>query len=383
LKKAKVKQSINYCDTVIYFGKKIESSGSFFGIMEYRKLAGMSGELYIPMNHKFKRYLSWNIMSGTYQILVNIFKQQGNYKEAFNLNAIHEGLKDSIEKFQKRTEILDLQYKYQSRQKDDQIKLLSQENQLQGYKINQNRLMLFTVIVISALLSLVFILLLRQNRIKSSRKVTEFKQRLLRSQMNPHFIFNSLTSIQHFIVQQDDIKASVYLSRFSDLVRNILSNSHVELITLEEEINTIENYLELQKLRFPDRFEYKISINEKLNPESVQLPPMLTQPFVENAIEHGFKKFEDKGVISLVFNSKQDFLIISITDNGIGRKRSHELKSNQEKDHKSMATLITTERIKTINKKLKRRIHFEIVDLKDENGNATGTKVVFEIPLLL
>jgi sensor histidine kinase YesM len=237
------------------------------------------------------------------------------------------------------------------------------------------------VAAISVLLLFVLILLLRQNRINSGRKVAEFKQRLLRSQMNPHFIFNSLTSIQNFILQHDDIKASVYLSRFSDLVRNILSNSLVEMITLEEEINTIENYLELQIIRFPEKFEYKINIDESLNLESINLPPMLTQPFIENAIEHGFKHIEHKGQIDLNFIKNADYVVIQISDNGIGRQKSREMKSQEEKDHQSMATLITTERIVTISKKLKQKIHFEIIDIKDETGKVAGTKVIFKIPM--
>ena len=197
-------------------------------------------------------------MSGAYQMLMQITIQQRKYENALDISRSLEQIKDSIVNFQKRTKILELQYKYQSIQKDDQIRLLSQENQIQNFKISRNRIVLFSIAAISILLLLILILIFRQNRIKSARKVAEFKQRLLRSQMNPHFIFNSLTSVQNFILQQDDIKASVYLSRFSDLVRNILNNSQVELISLEEEISTVENYLELQKIRFPERFDYTI-----------------------------------------------------------------------------------------------------------------------------
>jgi sensor histidine kinase YesM len=376
-------QSELYCDSVIYFGEKIDSSGSFYGIAKYSKLLGMSGEHYIPMNNEFKRFLAWRIMAGAYQILMHISELQEEYRNALQINIQLNEINDSIANFQKRTEILDILHKYQAEQKDDEITLLSQENQIQSYKIGRSRLILFSVIAISILLLFILILVLRQNRIKSERKVAEFKQRLLRSQMNPHFIFNSLTSVQNFILQHDDIKASVYLSRFSDLVRNILSNSLVELITLEEEINTIENYLELQKIRFPEKFEYSINMDESLNPESIALPPMLTQPFIENAIEHGFKHIEHKGQIDINFINNSDHVVIHISDNGIGRQKSHEMKSQQEKDHPSMATLITTERIRTINKKLKKKIHFEIIDLKDKKGKGTGTKVIFKTPVLI
>jgi sensor histidine kinase YesM len=201
--------------------------------------------------------------------------------------------------------------------------------------------------------------------------------------MNPHFIFNSLTSVQNLILQKDEIKASVYLSRFSDLVRNILKHSQVELISLEEEISTVENYLELQKIRFPERFDYIINLDEQLNPENISVPPMLAQPFIENAIEHAFKRLDTKGHIIVSILKKSDSFIMEIKDNGIGRQKAQALRNHLEKDHKPMATLITKERIKTINKKIKKEIYFDIIDLKDDLGKATGTKIIFQIPLSL
>ena len=376
-------KSVEFCDSTIYFGSQIDSLSAFYGIRDYSRLLGMSGELYIPLNKHYKRFLAWKVMSGAYQILMRIREQQGQYKNALGINVKLNSINDSIANFQKRTEILDLQYKYQAQQKDDQITLLSQENQIQSFKIDRNKLILFSVTAISILLLFVLILILRQNRIKSEGKVAEFKQKLLRSQMNPHFIFNSLTSVQNFILQHDDIKASVYLSRFSDLVRNILNSSQVELITLEEELNTVENYLELQKIRFPEKFEYSIKVDKNLDVESTNIPPMLIQPFIENAIEHGFKRIKYQGQIEISLMKNSGCLNIQISDNGIGRKKSQKTKTQQEKEHQSMATLITTERIKTINKKIKNKIHFKIIDLKDGAGIEKGTKVDFEIPLTL
>ncbi|MHC1778571.1 MAG: histidine kinase [Lentimicrobium sp.] len=373
-------KSAVYCDSTIYFGTQIDSLSSFYGIREYSRLLGMSGELYIPLNKQYKRFLAWKVMAGAYQILMRIWEQQGEYRNALHVNIQLNRINDSIANFQKRTEILDLQYRYQAEQKDDEIKLLSQENQIQSFKISRSRLILFSVIAISVLLLFILILVLRQNRIKSGRKVAEFKQRLLRSQMNPHFIFNSLTSIQNFILQQDDIKASIYLSRFSDLVRNILNNSQEEFINLEAEISTIENYLELQKIRFPDKFDYTIEVDERINPESLLIPPMLAQPFIENSIEHGFKHKTARGQIMVQYSINNGSLIYSVTDNGIGRQRAQEILQQENKDHKSLATAITLERIQVINKKIKQKINFEIIDLKDEKGAAAGTSVVFRFP---
>ena len=222
---------------------------------------------------------------------------------------------------------------------------------------------------------------LRSKRFKAEHEKTQLRQRLLRSQMNPHFIFNSLASVQNFIVKQDDTKASIYLSRFSELVRSILNNSLEEQITLEQELSTIENYLELQKVRFPEKFDYHIHVDDHLDQENIFVPPMLAQPFIENAIEHGIKHRATKGNISISYTRKGHGLTFAIEDDGIGRKKAGELRQKFDKDHKSLATSITQERIKVINRKLRHKITMEIVDLKDEQGEARGTRVAFGMPV--
>jgi len=368
-----------YCDSVLYFGKKIDSSGSFYGIREYLKLLGISGEIYMPTTNAFKRYYAWKMMAQAYSLLVEIHQSHDMYKKAFEINNLYTSIQDSIVGYQKRKEILDLQYKYQSTQKDNQILLLSQENQLQSLKISQNRFILLAVGVVIVLVVLILLLILRQSKIRSREQVTEFKQKLLRSQMNPHFIFNSLTSVQNFIITHDEIKASVYLSRFSDLVRSILNNSMVEQITLEEEIATIENYLELQKVRFADKFDYSIEVDETITPENILIPPMLAQPFIENSIEHGFKNMKTKGCILIRFKMDKDKILYEVEDDGIGRQKARKILNKLDKDHKSLATTITIERIKVLNKKLHRKISMNIEDLKNNEGKAIGTKVVFAV----
>ncbi|MBN1198598.1 MAG: histidine kinase [Bacteroidales bacterium] len=373
-------RALKYCDSVIFYGLKIDSSGSFFGIPKYSKLMALGAELYIPLTSGYKRYIAWGFMHQAYQLKIRIFESQGRYKEAFLTDKTCSAINDSIVGFQKRKEILDLEYKYQTGQKDDQITMLYQQNQLQSLKLNQNRLILFSVIGMGVLSVLVMFLLIRQNRARAREQVAEFRQKLLRSQMNPHFIFNSLTSIQHFILKQDAIKASIYLSRFSGLVRSILSHSLAEEITLEEELETMENYLVLQQVRFPDKFDFVIEVDPALDTEHFLIPPMLTQPFIENAIEHGIKPMKAQGKISIKIWHEKDYLVIEILDNGVGRKKAQELLKKHDPTHQSLATKLTAERISVLNKKLKKRkITFEITDLKDETGNATGTLVRFGI----
>ena len=164
-------------------------------------------------------------------------------------------------------------------------------------------------------------------------------------------------------------------------MRNILDSSDNEQIPLSKEIATIENYLELQKVRFTHKFDFLVNVDDHIDAENIFIPPMLAQPFIENAIEHGIKPMETKGLINLNIQLRNDTLTIEIEDNGIGRKKAGELLQKQDKDHKSMAIDITRQRIEVINRKSKNPIRFEIEDLVHENGEAAGTRVVFEVPV--
>jgi LytS/YehU family sensor histidine kinase len=263
---------------------------------------------------------------------------------------------------------------------EQQLAILEKDNDLKQAQIKQKNLVLFTTVSISLLLLTLIFIFYRQQRLKALQDKLLTEQRLFRSQMNPHFIFNSLASVQNFIVKQDDEKASIYLSRFSELVRSILKNSTQEQITLEEELTTIENYLELQKVRFPQKFDYSIEVDEKIDTENIFIPPMLAQPFIENSIEHGIKHKDSKGNIWVRLKLNDSKILYEVEDDGIGRKKAQEVLRKNDKDHKSMATTITLDRIKVLNKKFKKKIFMDIIDLKNDSNEATGTKVVFEIP---
>jgi len=258
---------------------------------------------------------------------------------------------------------------------------LARDNETKAFQLQRNQLALALVGAVSLLVVALGIFYFRQSRINAMHEKLLMEQRLLRSQMNPHFIFNSLASVQNFIVKQDDTKVSIYLARFSELVRSILNNSLEEQITLEQEVNTIENYLELQKVRFPEKFDYSVFVDERLDVENTFIPPMLAQPFIENAIEHGIKHKDEKGHISVRFAQKNGIMELIIEDDGVGRKKAHEIRMQYDKDHKSLATGITPDRIEVLNRKLKRKIIMEIIDLKDEQGEARGTRVVFGVPV--
>jgi len=230
---------------------------------------------------------------------------------------------------------------------------------------------------------LLMISYLRRKRSMSEQKAVVIEQKLLRSQMNPHFIFNSLASIQNFIYKEKREEAGEYISRFSKLIRNILDNSREEYVPLEKEIETITHYLELQKLRYSGKFEYSIRTDSDIDPDNTWIPPMLAQPFIENSIEHGIKYKENTGHINIHFKLENQMIRFEVEDDGVGREEAKEIEILQNHTHRPLATSITQERLVIINKKLRNKIRMEIVDLKDGLGAGCGTRVTFGIPIII
>ncbi len=310
-----------------------------------------------------------------------LYKATGNYAKALEYSELRSSYDDSLKNLINQVEIRKVQIRLESEKLVQQLNLLEKDNLFKQTKLRKNSLIFLSVILLLLFVLLLFFIYFRQRRIRESQEKILLEQRLLRSQMNPHFIFNSLASVQNFIVKQDETKASIYLSRFSELVRSILNNSLEEQITLEREINTIQNYLELQKVRFPEKFDYSLHVDDSLDIENTFIPPMMAQPFIENAIEHGIKHKVIKGNISISFKRQNHYVELVVEDNGIGREKAKELLLRFDKDHKSLATSITLERIKVLNRKHKRKITLEIIDLKGEYGEAKGTRVVFQVPM--
>ncbi len=223
---------------------------------------------------------------------------------------------------------------------------------------------------------------MRQNTAELKQQTTELEMQALRAQMNPHFIFNSLNSINRFILQNNRLQASEYLTKFSRLVRLILLNSQSALITLENEIESVRLYLSLEALRFDDHFEYKLSVDPDLDISVLKVPSMIIQPYIENAIWHGLMHKKEKGQLDIELSQEEDHLYFKITDNGIGRRHSAALASKSATLHKSMGLGITARRIAMM-----RSGNFEgssvvINDLVNEDGSAAGTEVVIKIPVI-
>ncbi|MCI5054529.1 MAG: histidine kinase, partial [Flavobacteriales bacterium] len=222
-------------------------------------------------------------------------------------------------------------------------------------------------------------LLSENEKIRIKNDLLELEQKLLLTQMNPHFIFNSLNSIKYYILKNESMLAADYLSDFAHLMRMILDSSRQELISLEDEKKILEYYLKLERVRLKDKFEFDIQIDDELEQElgAVKIPPMLFQPFVENAVKHGFENKNTGGRLKIFMDYKDDDIIeVKIIDDGGGRKAS-----GVNKSHKSHAIDITSERVTLFNQSHHKGIHFRINDLK-ENDIPLGTEVIFELPLI-
>ncbi|MBS4061995.1 MAG: histidine kinase [Bacteroidetes bacterium] len=263
---------------------------------------------------------------------------------------------------------------------DQKIRALMQENELRKMRLNQSLLIFSTVAGAILLISMALLLFIQHRRNRAEQKSASMEQRLLRAQMNPHFLFNSLASIQNYIINEKSDEASLYLSRFSQLVRNVLDNSAEEFVSLENEVDAIQNYLELQKVRYAGKFDFKLLVDNQIDPEFTYIPPMLAQPFIENSIEHGIKHLETKGYIDIRFLLDDGLIRFEVEDNGVGREKAGIIEHRQNSHHRSLSTSITRERLLAIGQKIKKKIKLEIIDLKNKDGNACGTKVTFRIP---
>ncbi|MFY0625305.1 MAG: histidine kinase [Reichenbachiella sp.] len=318
----------------------------------------------------------------------NLYAQHGMLQEAFELQQGHMILRDSFFTLEKETQLQWAQTEFDVQQKKRDIEALSQQSTIQALQIKQRDQALFSVLIFGLMILSIIYFILKSRSNKRKRLQAELNQRIreselkaLRSQMNPHFLFNAMNSIQEYIMSNERKLAGKYLGKFADLMRIYLEHSKVNTITLNEEVKALSIYLELEKVRFEDTLIYEITIQDTLNKE-IQIPTLFIQPYVENAIKHGLlhKTGERKLSISIEKSDSNGSLICTVIDNGIGRKKSSEVNQMRNYGHKPFATEATKSRIELLNVDRKYPISEDIVDLVDENGEGIGTKVILNIP---
>jgi LytS/YehU family sensor histidine kinase len=217
----------------------------------------------------------------------------------------------------------------------------------------------------------------------TQQKMADVEMQALRAQMNPHFIFNCLNSINRYIVKSDQATASLYLTRFAKLIRLILDNSNTKNVILSNELEALKLYIEMEALRFDKKFTYSIVVDESVNTDSVEVPPLIIQPYVENAIWHGLLHKETDGYLRIsVAMISGNMIECVIEDNGIGREKANELKSKSATTRKSLGMKLTENRLSLLNKYAQLTASVDIIDLKSEDTSSEGTKVILRIPVL-
>ncbi|MCF8366783.1 MAG: histidine kinase [Bacteroidales bacterium] len=307
-----------------------------------------------------------------FRLLYEINLQLLNYKEAFRWNDSARALENLLRDTDVRKEMARLEAKYQTEKKEQQINLLTAENKISNQRMRLSWLFIgFLFLLIALVLALLFF-----RRKQAEFKQSELQQQLLLSQMNPHFIFNVMGSIQGYLYKNDSLKAADYLSRFASLSRSVLENSSQERISLKEEIEMLQNYIELERAGKENPFEVIFIIDPEMETEFIEIPPMLLQPFVENAIKHGLRDLDYPGKLILSFVEKPDSIAVEIVDNGRG------LTGTPASGHQSKALEIFRQRKKVIERRCKKELSFEFQNLHDHDTTKQGVRVFLQIPIL-
>ena len=278
--------------------------------------------------------------------------------------------------------LAELGTRFEVKEMADKNKLLQNENDVQKLKLQRKNILVIGTV--SALIALLVIgaLLFRQNKLRANQQKTELEQKQLRAQMNPHFIFNCLNSIQHFVVANDVKNANKYLSGFASLMRQTLENSKEGTITLSKEIAYLENYLALELMRFKDKFTASITCAEDIDTTAIKIPAMIIQPFIENAIRHGLCYLTEKeGRLEITFSLKGANLFCEIDDNGIGREQSQKLKMVSDIVYESQGMELTRQRLALVSKSHGSDYTIEVIDKKSRSGEPQGTTIIIKFPI--
>ena len=221
-----------------------------------------------------------------------------------------------------------------------------------------------------------------QQLLESNRRIAETKLLALRMQMNPHFVYNSLNAINKFVLENEAEQASLYLTKFSKLMRQAMANTLTEWVSLSNELKALQLYIDLELLRSDNQFNFILTLSESFNPDRVCLPPMVIYPYIENAIRHGLlQSTVDNPTLRVNCHQQGGYLLIAITDNGIGRTASARAQANDLTAHKSYGHTITEERLQIVNEIYGVDAHIDISDLDTDTGDPAGTCVTFAMKL--
>ncbi len=321
-------------------------------------------------------------LSWVYQDMSEMYIRKKDTANAYISYVLFKKYSDSLLKSNNSQGLMDARIRYDAANHIKELELLS-------LKIKNQNLLIYGFTGLFILSLAIGILLISRSKINAKRRLSEMNRKIsevtqanLRQQMNPHFIFNTLNSIQYYMYQHDKLATNNYLTKFSSLMRKVLENSQHTAVPLRDELDALNLYLDLEKIRFKDKFDYQIKIDEEIDILMYKVPTMLIQPYVENSICHGLMPGEAKGLIKIDLKLKKDYISCIIEDNGIGREAAMEKKSKCESNHNSLGTQIVSSRLNLVNALYGTSLKTVYTDLRDSNGEAIGTRVEIHIPIL-
>jgi len=310
--------------------------------------------------------------------LCNVSARLKDYKGAYEYQQELLLRKDSLANERTKTSLADMEVNYQTQQKEEQIRLLRQDNDIKNLQLQSNRrrqvIYILVFAMVSVTLGVIFYQRNLRNKIKAEKIKSELETKVLRLQMNPHFIFNSLNSIENFIMRNEKRPAIDYLNKFARLIRMILDSSQSELVPIDKDMEALQLYVDLEQLRFAHKFSYRATIDPALLGGDYRAPALLIQPYVENAIVHGLANSDEDGLyLAVTATLEDDKIKYVIQDNGVGREKSKEYNQKNKPYHRSMGLAITEDRIQFFNNDREGAV--TITDLYHADKSAGGTKV--------
>ena len=326
---------------------------------------------------------SYNLKSSiaeSSKLLSEINKKNGDFKTALNYYQKAVEIESTILTQQNLQYVNDIAIEYENEDKNNQIKALALENEKVTIRLERNRKILLYTSLSLVIIGIVLFILNRTKALKRDKHILTLEQDMLRSQMNPHFIFNSLNSIKLYIINNEKENAVYYLNKFSKLIRKILMASKEKETSLNDELETMKLYMNIENIRFSNEIDFQINVDESINTEITKVPSLVLQPFLENALWHGLSsKHEGKKVELNVIKKSADYINVEIIDNGIGRLASQKIKDNKKLKRKSVGIEITKARLANFSKAFSKSYILDIEDLYDD-GAPSGTKITLQIP---
>ncbi len=317
-----------------------------------------------------------------YLDMSDMYLQKRDTSDAFKNYVIYKKYSDLYLKKSSSQGLADAKIRYEAETHNKELQLLS-------LKVSNQRLLIYGYTGLFVLSLAIGILLFSRSKINAKRRISEMNHKIsevtqanLRQQMNPHFIFNTLNSIQYYMYQHDKLATNNYLTKFSSLMRKVLENSQHTSIPLRDELDALNLYLELEMIRFKDKFDYEIKVDEEIDTLLYKVPTMLIQPYVENSISHGLMPAEGKGQIRINLKLENEYISCIIEDNGIGREAAQEIKRKSDNNHNSLGTQIVSSRLDLVNALYGTSLKTIYTDLKNINGEPEGTRVEIQIPII-